>query len=161
MHHAPRVRRVESACDLIEDVERLLDRERPVRERLAQGLALDEIHHEVEAAVVEPAEREDVDHVRVVDLVDRACFALEALRAILRRADLRLQDLDRDLLADHGLETRVDLPHRTRAEEPIDQVLADGSAGGEPVRGRSFAHGLRHQRRAMGERAALRHGASS
>ena len=82
MHDAACVRRVERIGDRVEDVERGRERERPVDEARAQRLALDEIHHEVEPAVVEAAEREHVDHVRVLDLVHCARFADEALRRL-------------------------------------------------------------------------------
>ena len=135
MHDAARVRRVERVGDLRRGCRApSTTSSGPSVERLAQRLAVDEIHHEVEPAVVEPAEREHVDHVRVIDLVDRARLANEALRRFLADGELALEDLDRDALADHRVDCRVDLAHRARAEEPLDHVVADGVPLDQPIR---------------------------
>ena len=116
-----------------------IERQRTIDEVRAQRASLDEIHHEIEPAVVEPAEREHVDHVLVIDLVHRARFANEALRSFGRRRELVAQHLDRDALADHGMLAGVDLAHRARADEALDDVLADLRARGELLRVRHAA----------------------
>ena len=70
----PRARR-----DLVEDLDRLVERQRPRSSRSREALALQPLHHEVAAAVGQRAEREHVDDVGVADLVDRARLLDEAL----------------------------------------------------------------------------------
>ena len=97
----------------------------PLLEPIGQALAVEELHHEVVAPVGQPPEREDVDDVRVADLVDRARLVDEPAHQLGIGGDLRRQHLDRDALADDGLDAGVDRPHAALADLALDAVLAD------------------------------------
>ena len=78
VHDARLVRRLQRAADLPEQPPHLAERHRPALEARRQALAVEVLHHEVVAPVGELIEGEDVDDVRVADLVDRARLLLEA-----------------------------------------------------------------------------------
>ena len=98
---------------------------------ISQAVAVQELHHEVVAAVGEPAEREDVDDVGVADLVDGAGLVDEPAHQLRVVGDVLSQDLDRDPLADHRLDRQVDGPHSPFADLAGDAVLAHLHPGGQ------------------------------
>ncbi|MBE7454044.1 MAG: hypothetical protein HS111_35930 [Kofleriaceae bacterium] len=124
---------VERGRDLAQDRQGHRRRQGAVADPDPQRLAGQEVHDQVEATVGQPAEREDVDHRGVIDLVDGAGLAQEALGAVGPRRQLALEHLDRDLLADHRVVAGVDVAHRSAADPVIDDVLAGGLAGREVV----------------------------
>ena len=95
---------------------------------IGQRLALQPLHDEVAAPVGQRAEREDVDDVRVADLIDRARLLHEALDLHRVDAELAAHHLDGDLLADDRLYARVDRGHAALAELGLDAILADDGA---------------------------------
>ena len=128
--------------DLVDDRRRLADVERPgAAQARAQRLAFEQIHQVVVAAVGQRAEVEDVDDVRMADLVDRARLGHEPLdrRGLVR--ELGLQHLDRRALADQRMRRRVDDAHAAGAEHVLDDIAADVRARRELLafdRGRLF-----------------------
>ncbi|MEZ4368120.1 MAG: hypothetical protein R2939_17840 [Kofleriaceae bacterium] len=78
MHDAAGVGGVEGVGDRAQHGEGLRRCQRAAGEHLAQRPAVDAIHHQVAAAVVELPEREHVDHARVADLAGGARLAQEA-----------------------------------------------------------------------------------
>src|SRR5262249_47815610 len=108
---------VEGAC------ERSQDRDRGghvdttvVFEIVAQGFALEELHHEVVTAVVEDSEREDVDDVAMLDAIDRAGLGDETRHHLTVGAELAVQYLDGDRFSNDGVHALVDASKAALAE---------------------------------------------
>ena len=125
VHHALRVREGQPVEDLLHHRELVLERAQlPLREQLAQVLALEQLHgHVGHAALL--AEVVDRDDVGVVELGRGAGLALEALAGALVLAQLAEHDLDRHVAPEHGVVGAEDLAHGARADLPDDGVLAD------------------------------------
>ena len=140
---AVRVRAGEGARRLRGELEELAQRQRLLRERLAQRAALHELHRDVERAGLVA----DVEHrhdVRVVERRRGAGLALEALAAVLARGELGPQPLDRDLAPEPRVARAEHLAHATRAERAQDLVGSEARAGGEGLcPGRSLVGGPR------------------
>src|SRR4029079_12319116 len=119
------VGRLQRLADLAQQPARLVGLERAALQTIGQAEAVEELHREVVALVGQPPEREDVDDVRVADLVDGARLVDEAPNQLGVRSDVRRQHLDRDALADDGLDGRVDRAHPALAYLAQDAVLAD------------------------------------
>ena len=129
MDDAVVVCRLECEDDRLDDRERVIERDRTAGEPLAQALAAQPLHDEVVAAVGQRAEREDVDDVRVPDLVDRPRLLDEPLDRLRVQRQLRMQHLDRGTLRDHGMDRGVHPSHPACAERPLDAVLAHHHPG--------------------------------
>jgi hypothetical protein len=88
------------------------DDERPLRpHRLVQVLALEELHDDVERAVLELAEMKDPDRVRVRQLAHRPGFAPEPTDEVFPVGELRVEDLDPHHAIHLGLMSLVDRAH--------------------------------------------------
>ena len=74
---------------------------------VAQGRTVDEVHDLEMAAVLEPAEGEHIDDVRVAQTRDQPGLVDEAHDALRLRGALT-EDLDRRAAADHGVRGSVD-----------------------------------------------------
>ena len=100
---------------------------RPTRSR--ERLAFEELHDEVLDAllVTDVVERADV---RVRELRDRLCFALETL-ARLGRGQVVGENLDRDSPLEPGVFCPVHLTHAARADRREDLVRAEPRSRGE------------------------------
>src|SRR5437016_1501850 len=70
---------LQRVADRVEDEHRLRCGQRAALDAIGQALALEQLHHEVVAAVGELAMLEHVDDVAVADLVDESRLLLEAL----------------------------------------------------------------------------------
>ena len=77
MDDAGAVRLVEGEADLRAEAQRLIDRQRSLREPVRQALSLDQLHGDkaYAAGILEPVNRRDV---HVVEGSKKLCFALEA-----------------------------------------------------------------------------------
>src|SRR5262249_32286280 len=69
---------------------------------------------------------DDVDDVRVTDVVDRLGLVEEPGGNVLVARELRVQDLEGDLLADRWVLRQVDCTHTSLAQLLGHQVVADG-----------------------------------
>jgi hypothetical protein len=87
----------------------------------AQLDALEVLHHEVRRAVGGGAGVGDVDDVRVADLRRGARLAPEPLDQVRHAAVARVQDLERDPLADVDVLGEVDLAHAALADQLDDR----------------------------------------
>lgn len=92
-----------------------------------------QLHHVVVPPVGELPEREDVDDVLVADLVDRSRLGHEPRDDLRRRRILPVEHLDRGRLADDRVHRAVHGAEPADAEQPLDDVLADLGAGGQPL----------------------------
>src|SRR5690606_22826759 len=80
------------------------------------------LHHEIERTVLELAEVEDADDVVVADAGRGLRLASEALDDARVVGVMRVQDLDRDLVADEEVARRVDRAHPALADLVEDFV---------------------------------------
>src|SRR6185369_15727164 len=112
-------------ADLPEDPPRLGGGEGPRLQALGQIRPLEVLHDEERPRVGQRAEREDVDDVRVADLVDRARLLDEPANQVGDVRALLRQHLDGDPLADDGMVPRIDGAHPPFGELAIDDVLAE------------------------------------
>jgi hypothetical protein len=112
------------------------------REALGEGLALEELHHEVGAGLVWP-EIEQRDHARVTDAGDRARLGAEARHRLGVADQALVEKLDGDRPAEVDVLAAEDLAHAAGREERDDAIVADHGAGLDRRRaaGRSAAGG--------------------
>jgi hypothetical protein len=112
-------RREDRAAQLAGD----LDGESAARAKpRCQRLALEVLHDEERLALVARPEIGDLRDPLVPDLRGRDRLAVEPLDHSLR-AGLRVQDLDRDALAQRGVGTQVDGAHAAHGEQLLDPIL--------------------------------------
>ncbi len=124
------VRLGEAVGHLVGEVEQALGRQRPGMEHLAQRLAVDELHRDVDRGLV-GADVVDRDDVRVVQGGGRARLLLETLAAIDVRGELRREDLDGHVAPEARIARAIDLSHPSRAEGREDLEGPEAGAGGE------------------------------
>ena len=107
-----------------------IERQRPLLQPIGQRLAFQVLHHEERRAVVlaDVVERADV---RMIELRDRARFAVEPLAELRVGGEALGQDLDRDGAIEARVARLVDLAHAARADRRRDFVRAEASAGGQ------------------------------
>ena len=124
-----RVRGHERVGDLSHDLQRAREGEQAAPHHARQRRPLEALHDEEEPARV-LAEVVDLDRVRVAQGGGHAGLALEAGAGLLLRADLRVQQLDRDGAVELGLERLVDGAHAALAEQRADAVAAADDLAG-------------------------------
>ena len=112
------------------DGQRLVHRNRALRNALRKRRAFDQLHHESLHAVgvLEPVDRGDV---RMIQRGEDLRFALKARQAVGVGCERRGEDLDRDLTLQLRVRRPIDLPHSTHAELRGDFVDAEAGAGRE------------------------------
>ena len=129
MDDAVAVRLGERAAHLTEDVLDALGRHRAVLlEDVGDAPALDELHDEIEGAVLHLAEVVDLDGVGVLEGGDGSGLAIEARldRGVVR--EVLVQGLECDL-ADRGTELLLGQVHATHAA--FAELLDDGVFAGD------------------------------
>ena len=109
------VRARERGADLLGDADDAVPPHRSPLEHLEERLRRRVFHHEVRGAL-ELAEVGDLDDVRMVDAVDRARLAEEALALVGVEAEITPEDLDGVQPVDHHVAREVDDGHAARAE---------------------------------------------
>jgi hypothetical protein len=122
------VSRVEGIGDLESEAQRLIERQRPLRQPIRQYLPLEILHDEVVHSVVMTGIEQGAD-VGMRELRDGLRFALESLTGLGRVAELRRQDLDRDGSLQPRIARPVDLSHSSGTELTEDFVRAEARAG--------------------------------
>src|SRR5690606_34898752 len=90
------------------------------------------LHHEEHGPSGHGAEVHDVHDVLVPDHRRRPCLLKEAIDLGWIAAELLVEDLDRDLLAERDVDSTVDGTHAALAEQPL-YAIAIGK--GEPHQG--------------------------
>ena len=123
VHDAVLVGLLERFGDLASDRERLVQRQRPLRQALLQVLARDELHrqHPLAAHVLEPEECRDV---RVLQRGEQLGLALEAREPLGVGGERLRQPLERDVAPEAGVGGAKHLAHPARAERRDDAVGA-------------------------------------
>jgi hypothetical protein len=115
---------VQGAADLHQDRDGSLVRERTLlADDLVQVLAVQELHHDVERAVLQLAVQEHLHGVLVRQVAHRPGFAAEAGRQVLPVRELGVKDLHRDEPVERRLRGSVDRAHAARADLLLDQEL--------------------------------------
>ena len=136
MDDAEVVRFGERREHLPEHVDDAAERERPFLVLDAREvLAAQELHDEVELAVLRLAEVDDADGVRVIEPARRARLGDEARRRVLFADEVRVDDLDRDRAPEVRLLGAVDAAHPADADEIEDHVAARQRAADERIVG--------------------------
>ena len=114
---------LEPGARLDPDLDRRLGAEPPLGlQQLGDRLALDVLHDDVVAAVVD-AGVVDLDDVRVDQLRDRERLAAEAGDELVVVGEVLGEDLDRDGALEHPVGGPVDGRHAARAE-PVAELVA-------------------------------------
>ena len=117
---------------------RMLD-DAPERERALlvldarEVLAAQELHDEIELAVLGLAEVDDGDGVRMIEPARRARLGDEARGRVLFTDEVRVDDLDRDGSAEVRLLGAVDAAHAADPDEVEDDVAARKRAADERI----------------------------
>ena len=130
---AERVRRVERACDLADEIDGALGAERALAlEHLAQVEPVDEAHGEVEHPVV-LADGEGRHDVRLVERGRDLRLAQEPLAEARVLREVGEQHLERDLVA-LGVRGEVHGARRAAADQAGDAIAGNDASGLEDVR---------------------------
>ncbi len=87
---------------------------------LAQRLPLEQLHRDEDPAVVQPPERLDADDGRRVQLAEDLPLPAEARDGLSVEGDLRLEELQRDLLASREIGRAEHLRHAAAADVALD-----------------------------------------
>ena len=135
MDHARVVRRLHAGGDLDEDVEGFVERERPARDAIGEGLSFDQLEGEVAAAAgfLEAVDRGDV---RMVQRGQHPRLTLESLQAIRVRGNILGQSLERDGAAEAGVVGEENHAHAPAPDFAVYLIGANGGAGLDGHKGR-------------------------
>jgi hypothetical protein len=122
VHEAHRVGVDQRLRHLDHHVEGALDRQPGVAdEHVVEGLALEQLHRQVQAPVAGAPEVVDLDDVLVVDLRHRRRLAAEPLDRQVVARQLVVQHLDRDLAAQGHVLAAIDRPRLAGAQALLHQ----------------------------------------
>ena len=130
MRDALPMRLVERVGDLDRNLQRLVERQRPLLQARGQRLAVQMRHDQVVRAI-DAADVVDAADVGMVQGRDGASLALEAGPHIGIASDFARQDLDRDRAIEPRVARAIDLPHPAGPKGGEDLVRAEAGAGGE------------------------------
>ncbi len=133
VNDAELVRAPEGGRDLQGDADRPDHVEAALGERGLEGVALHVLHHEIDQPAV-LAEVRDLDDVRMVDPVDRAGLAQEALAVRHVHPEVLAQDLDRAEPLDHHVPREIHDGHPSAAEATDEPIPRGERAADEGVR---------------------------
>ena len=123
---ADRVSRGHGARDLPRHPQRRHHGERPVVvDRVAEGLAVQQLHDDVGSAIVGEAEVEDLDDPGVIDRGGGPRLGEEAIDEVGLRRHPRRHDLDRRAALDQQVFTDVHRAHAAGGDLARDAVLTD------------------------------------
>ena len=136
MDDASAMRRVERRRHLNRDRQGLSGRQRALRQSVPQRFSVEQFHDEERGAVVlaDVVKRTDV---RVGQLGDRACFAVESLAKLRIGGERVGQDFDRDRPVEPRIPRFEHLAHAARAERSEDLVRAEAGTGASGMERRS------------------------
>ena len=130
MDDATRVGRGEALADLRGQLDGLARRQRAAAEAVPQGLALQQLEHDVRLPVVRP-HVVDGEDAGVPERGHRPGLLLEAPDAVGRGRPVARDHLDRDLAAEARVAGPIDLAHPARTEGREDLVGPEARARGE------------------------------
>ncbi len=130
MDDALLVRGLERLDDLPRNRQRLVERQRTLRDTVGQRRPLDELHHE-RARAATLFEAVDLRDVRVIERGQELRFALETREPIRVARERFEQDLDRDLPVEPRITGSIHLAHAARAERRHDFNGTEAGAGRE------------------------------
>ena len=122
VHDAGPVGRRERRADLANDRERVLELQRSGAQPLRERLALEVLEQHARGAIRERQEVIDAHDVRMIELRRDLRLALEASEDLVVD-EIRMQHLDRDLLAGESVVAREEhRPHAAATDQGFDRV---------------------------------------
>ena len=130
MDDALLVRRFERVGDLLRDRQRLVDRDRSVRDPIRECRTFDQLHHERTNAA-RLFETVDAADVGMVQRGEDLCFTLEACEAIGIERERVRDDFQRDVATELRVARAIDLAHGAGPERRQDFVRAEACASGQ------------------------------
>ena len=128
VHESLRVCGLESARDLIENIECLVKRHTTTLEPLVEGFADEMFHHEVAPLIGQRADGCDIDDVRMMERRQRARLALESRERMRVSAHRRRDHLERDPTPELEVLRAIDDAHRAGTELAVYFVVIDDRA---------------------------------
>ena len=128
MDHPRLVCGLQRLRDLLRDRQRLIQRDRPLRDPVSEGGPFDQLQHERLDALrlLQPVDAPDV---RMVERGEDLGFPLEAGQAVGVRRERLGQHLERHVAVEFRVAGLPDLAHAAFTDLGGDGVRADGSAG--------------------------------
>lgn len=149
MHDAARVGGAERARDLAHDAQRIGHRDRPdTRETLIERLALEQLHHDVRAAIGVVAVVEDLHDPRIGDRSRRTRLVEEPRHDFGPRRELVVQHFDSRAATEHRVLGEPHLPHTAFTNAFDDAVWPNL---------RAFNHPLQSKWKAVSPQQAISH----
>ena len=122
VHHAALVRRAQPLGDLARDGQRFVNVEAAdARNPLRQRLTVDVLHLH-DPAVLDLLQVVGAAHILVADLLRQEHLVAQPLERRLALGELLVEELERDLLAQHLVDRAVDRAHAADAEEGFHLV---------------------------------------
>ncbi len=116
----------EGVAQRLEDLHHLVRRQRAALDQdVAQARALQELEHEVRAAIGDGAVVERANHVLVAQALDGLELALEPRHRVRRADELEVEDLDRHHLAIRHAERAPDLTEAALPDRAFDLESRD------------------------------------
>ena len=115
MNDAGAMRRLEGRRDLNRGLERLIKRQRALREPVGQRLAIEVLHDEKRRALVLAHVVQGAD-MRMRELRDRTGFAIEPLTELRIGGERVWQNFDCDRTVESRVARFIHLAHATRAQ---------------------------------------------
>lgn len=125
MHDARLVGRFEASGDLADDVERLVDAQRPTGQPLRQVLPGDQLHGQKGRAV----DAKDLSDVGMVEARQGPGLTLEAAQAVLVGCKLGGKDVERGFASEARVAGASDFAHGAGAKRYEGFVVGEGLAG--------------------------------
>jgi hypothetical protein len=119
------VRGLQYVCDLAADPAALVIIVPPLLEPRGEGLALEELHHKVRAAIGSGADVEDLHDAWVADGGRGLGFGEESLHDVGMARQFGMQHLHGDALPERLVAADVDDAHGARAELLHDPIIAE------------------------------------
>jgi hypothetical protein len=130
MDDALLVRRFDGVDDLVRDGQRLVERQRSLRQALCERRPLDELHHEGRCAT-RLLESVHLCDVRVVERGQQLGLALEARQALAIGGEKARENLHRDIAIELRVAGPIHLPHAASAYCAEDLVGSEAGTGVE------------------------------
>ena len=124
------MRLVEGVGDLGRDLQRLVERERPLLEAGGERLPV-EMRHDEEVRAVGVADVVDAADMRMIERRDGARLALEPRAQVGIAGDVRREDLDGDAAIEPRVAGFVDFAHAASTQRADDFIRTETRASGE------------------------------
>ena len=132
MDHPRLVRRFQRLRNLLRNRQRLIQRDRPLRDPVSEGRALDQLQHQ-RPRPLGLLDAVDGGDVRVVEAGEDLRLPLEPGEAVRISREGVGEDLQRDLAVELGVGGLPDLPHAALAQQGGDVVASNALPGSHQI----------------------------